>query len=120
MGCCRFVRAELENGMAVKGGSAVLSQISRRLFRPLGVDTLVHCPKIVHGCHYPIAPKLDFLQIQDHAAFPKRNHCSGHTILGPTSPAVISPHDVIFTIPGRRHFACHSVGLTFADLNLQT
>jgi hypothetical protein len=57
MDCCRFVRAELENGAwAVKGGSAVLSQISRRLFRPLGVDTLVHCPKIVHGPSLPNCP----------------------------------------------------------------
>jgi len=58
MGGCRFVRAELENGMAIKGGSAVLSQISRRLFRPVGLDTLVQCPKIVHDRRYPIAPKL--------------------------------------------------------------
>jgi hypothetical protein len=52
----QIVRIELENGMAIKGGSAVLSQISRRLFRPLGLDTLVQCPKIVHDRHYPNCP----------------------------------------------------------------
>ena len=71
----QIVRTELENGMAIKGGSAVLSQTHGAFSARWDWTPLLQCPKIVHDRHYPIAPKLVLLQSEDHAAFPKRNHC---------------------------------------------
>ena len=79
----------------------------------------MHCPKIVHGCHYPIAPKLDFLQSQDHAAFQKGTTAVAYHLAGPTSPAVISPHDVISLFQADGILPV-TVGLTLPTFNLQT
>jgi hypothetical protein len=78
-----------------KGGSAVLSQIHSAFSARWDWTPLCSAPKIVHDWHYPVAPKLVLLQSQDHAAFPKRNHCSGMPSGSPLSPAVISLNDVI-------------------------
>ena len=79
----QIVPTELENGMAIKGGSAVLSQIHGAFSARWDWTPLLQCPKIVHDRHYPIAPKLVLLQSEDHAAFPKREplqKASRHTI----------------------------------------
>ena len=111
----QIVRIELENGMAIKGGSAVLSQTHGAFSARWDWTPLLQCPKIVHDRHYPIAPKLVLLQSEDHAAFPKRNHCSG---IPSWAPHLLrsSAYTMSFQLfQAKRHFACHC-WLDFADL----
>jgi hypothetical protein len=67
----------------------------------------------------PIAPKLVLLQSEDHAAFPKRNHCRGipsrcHFLLQS------SVRTMSFSLfQAKRHLPCHC-WLDLADLNLPT
>lgn len=115
----QIVRIELENGMAIKGGSAVLSQIHGAFSARWDWTPLCSAPKLCMTVTTPIAPKLVLLQSEDHAAFPKRNHCRGipsrcHFLLQ-SSVRTMSFH----YSRQSGHLPCHC-WLDLADLNLPT
>lgn len=91
--------------MAIKGGSAVLSQIHGAFSARWGLDTLVQCPKIVHDRHYPIAPKLVLPAKRGPRGISKKEPLQRHTTWLPLLLQSSVRNDVISLIPGKTAFA---------------